>query len=142
MNNTFDLNKYCEEQFRRQLTEKIFSEDGLEKSKLNQWISIGKKIDIEEDDENQDHEFTEKITFVFRNKIKKHIVLFTEEIDCFERMNQIDNDQFGIVKFKLSRKPQQHEQRNDYFMNVRKFRWWSQCVLCSVKKLVSDLNLI
>lgn len=130
-NNDFELTNYCEKKFRELLTEKI-NDDAFEDSKLNQWISFSKRI-VEKQEEAK---VSEKITFVFRSKIKKHSVIFAEEVDSFEEINPMNKDQFGIVKFKLCRKPLQHEQRNDYFYSIRKLRWWSQCVLCCVKKLV------
>jgi len=129
--NDFEITNYCEKKFRQHLTEKM-QDDDFEESRLNQWVSFGSRKVIEK----KSHDVSEKITFVFRNKIKKHTVIFAEEIDCFEQMNKFEKDEFGIVKCKLARKPQPFESRNDYFYSIRKLRWWSQCVLCSVKRLV------
>lgn len=62
--------------------------------------------------------------------------MFVDEIDCFEQINPQDKDQFGIVKFKLTKKPEAFEQRNDFFISIRKLRWWSQMVVSSVQRLV------
>lgn len=41
-------------------------DDDFEESKLNQWVSFGKQVI-----DKEEHDVRDKITFVFRNKIKK-----------------------------------------------------------------------
>ena len=61
------MNNYCEQKFRDYFTDKMIEngdDNSFEQSRLNQWISFGKKAVVE-------NKIDEKITFVFEIKIKK-----------------------------------------------------------------------
>ena len=116
----YDLNGYCEQKFRQAFTEKINSSESADfgESKLNEWVSFGgKKVG---DKKIKNHKVTEKITFVFRTKCRKHSIIFSDEVDSFEQINPMNPDHFGIVKFKLIRRSQ--ADRNDHLDALRKLR--------------------
>lgn len=122
----FELNNYCDQKFRQHFTEKINASSSsnnenvnFQESKLNDWVSFGGKK--AGDKKSKAHKVTEKITFVFRTKVKKHNIIFSDEVDSFEQIHPANRDHFGIVKFKLVKKGQ--ADRNEYLNSLRKLRW-------------------
>lgn len=122
----YDLNNHCDQKFRQHFTEKINNTNtsssnnenvNFQESKLNDWVSFGGK---KAGDKSKGHKVTEKITFVFRTKVKKHNIIFSDEVDSFEQIHPMNRDHFGIVKFKLVKKGQ--ADRNEYLDSLRKLR--------------------
>lgn len=121
--NDYDLTSYCELKLRQHFTEKINNNENADfrESKLNEWVSFGgKKAGDKHKSKKKSHNVSEKITFVFRTKVKKHNIVFSDEVDSFEQINPANRDNFGIVKFKLVKKGL--ADRNEYLNAMRKMR--------------------
>lgn len=124
--------------FEQYCTEAFSAEEkgsGLPQSKVK---GVEKSVS-EEMDEFKEHA-TKELHFIFRNKVNNHSVIYSAEVDCFEKYtdlheNPLDSDRYGGVELKTSKKITSGTKQEQMFRRYKTLRWWAQSVLVNMKKI-------
>lgn len=81
-----------------------------------------------------------ELRFVFRSKINDHSLIYSAEVDCFEKYtsvhaNPLDSDLLQGVELKTVKSFAKNTKQEQNFKKFKTLKWYGQSVLANMKKV-------